>query len=203
MHSDGPYEEGCSSEDAPQEYSFDELAGGLAGGALSRGRAMKLVGAFVLGGLLGGRVLAMPAAEARRHRRRRSLAATEPGTSQLTTVTIINSLGERVPVRVEIADTPAETQRGLMGRTSLAEDAGMLFVFEQEEQLSFWMKNTLIPLSVAFINGERLIVDIQDMQPLDETPHLSAEPARYALEVNQGFFEERGVMVGDRVELPG
>jgi uncharacterized membrane protein (UPF0127 family) len=117
-------------------------------------------------------------------------------------LTIINSAGERVPVSVEIASTDAQRQQGLMGRTTLAEDAGMLFVFDQEQQLSFWMKDTLIPLSIAFINGEGRIVDIQDMQPLDETDHLSAEPAQYALEVNQDFFEGRGVMVGDMVELP-
>ncbi|MDQ3834921.1 MAG: DUF192 domain-containing protein [Actinomycetota bacterium] len=130
-------------------------------------------------------------------------SAAEPEASQLPALTIINSVGERVPVQVEIADTDAERQQGLMGRTALAEDAGMLFVFDQEQQLSFWMKDTSIPLSIAFINGEGRIVDIQDMQPFDETPHLSAEPARYALEVNQGFFEERGVMIGDKVELPG
>jgi uncharacterized membrane protein (UPF0127 family) len=78
----------------------------------------------------------------------------------------------------------------------------MLFVFEQEQILAFWMKDTLIPLSIAYIDAEGRIVDIQDMQPLDETDHLSAEPAQYALEVNQGFFEGRGVMVGDIVELP-
>ena len=126
-----------------------------------------------------------------------------PEASQLPILTIVNSLGERVPVQVEVADTPEERQQGLMGRTALAEDAGMLFVFDTEQPLSFWMKDTLIPLSIAFIDAEGRIVDIQDMQPLDETPHLSAEPARYALEVNQGFFVERGVMVGDTVELPG
>ena len=78
----------------------------------------------------------------------------------------------------------------------------MLFVFEQEQILAFWMKDTLIPLSIAYIDAEGRIVDIQDMQPLDETDHLSAEPAQYALEVNQDFFERRGVMVGDVVELP-
>lgn len=61
----------------------------------------------------------------------------------------------------------------------------------------------MIPLSIAYIDAEGRIVDIQDMQPLDETPRPSAEPTQYALEVNQGFFEERGVTVGDMVELPG
>ena len=130
-------------------------------------------------------------------------AATEPQASQLPVSTIVNSLGERIPVQVEIADTDAERQTGLSGRPTLAEDAGMLFVFDQEQPLSFWMKDTLIPLSIAYISAEGRIVDIQDMQPLDETPHPSAEPAQYALEVNQGFFAERGVAVGDTVELPG
>ena len=130
-------------------------------------------------------------------------AATEPETSQLPVSTIVNSHGERILVQVEIADTEAERQTGLSGRTTLAEDAGMLFIFDQEQPLSFWMKDTLIPLSIAYISAEGRIVDIQDMQPLDETPHPSAEPALYALEVNQGFFTERGVAVGDTVELPG
>ncbi len=118
------------------------------------------------------------------------------------TVTIINSAGERVEVPVEVADTEDERQTGLMGRAALPEDAGMLFVFDSEQQLSFWMKDTLIPLSIAFMDSEGRIVDIQDMQPLDETPHLSAEPAQYALEVNQGFFAAWGIQVGDWVELP-
>ena len=125
----------------------------------------------------------------------------EPGTPQAT-LTITNSTGDEVVVPVEIADTDAERQRGLMERTALAEDAGMLFVYDREQLLSFWMRNTLIPLSIAYIGTEGRIVDIQDMQPLDETPHPSAEPAQYALEVNQGFFEERGVEVGDEVEVP-
>jgi len=130
-------------------------------------------------------------------------STTESEAPQLPSLTITNSSGERVPVQVEIASTDAERQQGLMGRSALAEDAGMLFVFDHDQPLSFWMKDTLIPLSIAFINSEGRIVDIQDMQPLDETPHASAEPAQYALEVNQGFFGARGVMVGDTVELSG
>jgi uncharacterized protein len=92
-----------------------------------------------------------------------------------------------------------------MYRTTLGENRGMLFVFPDERERSFWMKDTLIPLSVAFIDSERRIIDIQDMKPLDDEPpsYVSAEPAQYALEVNQGFFEKRSVKVGDRVELPG
>src|SRR5919112_1327245 len=120
-----------------------------------------------------------------------------------TTITITGTNGERTEVEVEIADDATEQRRGLMERTELAENAGMLFVFEREEPRSFWMRNTLIPLSIAYIASDGRIVDIQDMQPLDETAHPSAEPAQYALEVNQGFFAERGIAVGDVVvEVP-
>ena len=130
-------------------------------------------------------------------------STTTPESLRRSSVSITNTEGEMVVVRVEVATTTAEKQRGLMGRTALSEDAGMLFVFDREQQLSFWMKDTLIPLSIAYINDSGRIVDIQDMQPLDETPHLSAEPAKYALEVNQGFFNEHGVEVGNKVSLPG
>ncbi len=128
--------------------------------------------------------------------------AAEP--AQTPTVEIINSFGERVEVEVEIADDDAERQRGLMERTALAENAGMLFVYDREEQRSFTMRNTLIPLSIAFFDAAGRIVDIQDMQPLDDVPppYISAAPAQYALEVNQGFFEARGIGVGDEAELP-
>ncbi len=128
--------------------------------------------------------------------------------SELPTENIVirSSGGEQVEVTAEIADDDAERQRGLMYRPegSLPESAGMLFVFEREQQLAFWMRNTFIPLSIAYIAADGRIVDIQDMEPLDDVPpsYVSAEPAKYALEVNQGFFAERGVEVGDRVEIP-
>jgi uncharacterized protein len=129
---------------------------------------------------------------------------TTSGPSGLRTLVIDASGGEKVDVRVEVADDLAEQAKGLMDRTTLGENRGMLFVYPQERELSFWMKNTLIPLSIAFIDSERRIIDIQNMKPLDDKPphYVSAEPAQYALEVNQGFLEERGVRVGDRVELP-
>jgi uncharacterized protein len=124
--------------------------------------------------------------------------------SELRTVTIDSSGGRKVEVRVEIADDLPEQTRGLMERTALAEDRGMLFVYSDEEVRSFWMKNTLIPLSIAYMDSEGRIVDLQDMKPLDDDPphYVSAEPARYALEVNRGFFEEHGVEVGDTADLP-
>ena len=132
-------------------------------------------------------------------------AGTEVKTSQLPTVTIHASCGEKVRVRVEIADNPVQRYMGLRGRKSMPEDQGMLFVYPAEAPRTFTMANTPIPLSIAFIDSERRIIDIQDMEPLDDEPpgYVSAEPAQYALEVNQGFFGERGVKVGDRMELPG
>ena len=107
-----------------------------------------------------------------------------------------------IPVWVEVADRPEERRRGLMFREVLPTDEGMLFVFEREEPLSFWMKDTVIPLSIAFISGDGEIVDIQDMEPLDDrTSHRSARPALYALEMNRGWFERHRVEVGERVEF--
>ena len=130
-------------------------------------------------------------------------AGTGQKTPELPTVTIHASCGE-VRVRVEVADDPAERAKGLMYRKTLGENRGMLFVFPEERELSFWMKNTLIPLSIAYIDSEGRIVDILNMKPLDDKPphYVSSEPAQYALEVNQGFFKKRGVKVGDRAELP-
>lgn len=129
-------------------------------------------------------------------------ASTTSASSGLSTLTILASNGKKVGVNVEIATTTAELEKGLMNRTAMGEDHGMLFVFPVEQQLSFWMKDTLIPLSVAFMDSNGRIVDIQDMQPQDLTNHNSAKPAQYALEVNQGFFRKRGVEVGDEVVLP-
>jgi hypothetical protein len=128
-------------------------------------------------------------------------ASQPPG---LRTVTIDASGGEKVEVRVEIADGILEQSRGLMDRTALGEDRGMLFVFPREQLRTFWMRNTLIPLSIAYIDAEGRITDILDMKPLDDEPphYVSSEPVRYALEVNRGFFEERGVKVGDHADLP-
>jgi uncharacterized protein len=130
---------------------------------------------------------------------------TTSGPPGLRTLVIDASGGKKVEVRVEVADNVFERARGLMYRKALGVNRGMLFVYPEEQRLSFWMKNTLIPLSIAYIDSKRRIVDIQDMKPLDDEPpsYVSADPAQYALEVNRGFFEEWGVKVGDRVELPG
>lgn len=124
----------------------------------------------------------------------------QPGL-QTAPVTIEGPGGE-VTVEAEIADDYTEGTRGLMAREELGENEGMLFAYDDEQTLEFIMENTLLPLSIAYISESGTIVDIQDMAPLSDETYPSDEPARYALEVNQGFYEENGVEVGDRVELP-
>ena len=105
---------------------------------------------------------------------------------------------------LEIAITPAERALGLMHRDSLAESAGMLFVFSAERTLNFWMKNTLIPLDILYMDSDGLVVDIQTMHPQPGVPdselkhYPSAAPAQYALEINAGLAESRGFEVGDQ-----
>ena len=100
---------------------------------------------------------------------------------------------------VEIADTPELRSRGLMFRESLGESEGMLFVFDEDARRSFWMKDTLIPLSIAYIRSDWVILEIYDMEPLSLEAIPSRNPVRYALEVNQGFFDEQGIEAGTRV----
>ena len=103
---------------------------------------------------------------------------------------------------VELAVTPEQRREGLMYRERLGEREGMLFVFDQEQMLTFWMRNTPLPLSIAFIDARGVIVHITDMVPFSEVPVSSRFPARFALEVNQGAFARAGVAVGDLVQLP-
>ena len=105
-------------------------------------------------------------------------------------------------IRVEVARSEGEKARGLMFRESLAKEEGMLFVYDREEILSFWMKNTRIPLSIAFIDKNGKILELQDMEPFSLRTHVSARPAKYALEVNQGWFKKNGIEVGDVIKLP-
>jgi len=102
-------------------------------------------------------------------------------------------------IRAEVADTMRSRMQGLMHRESMPRGAGMVFVFEQSEAHCMWMKNTLIPLSVAFIDESSAIINIADMQPHSEQPHCAARPARYALEMNQGWFAQRGIKPGAKL----
>ena len=104
--------------------------------------------------------------------------------------------------RVELAVTPEQRNSGLMFREQLGERQGMLFVFEEEKILTFWMRNTSLPLSIAFIDERGTIVHLTDMEPYSEAPVASRHPARFALEVNRGAFARAGVGVGDVVMVP-
>lgn len=103
-------------------------------------------------------------------------------------------------IRAELARTPLQTQTGLMWRREMGTHDGMLFVFDGLGKRCFWMKNTLLPLSIAFIADDGQIVDLADMQPQSETSHCSSQPVRYALEMNQGWFARRGIKPGSRLK---
>ena len=107
-------------------------------------------------------------------------------------------------VRAEVADNFTARMQGLMHRKSLAQNAGMLFVFEEAGPHCMWMKNTYVPLSVAFLDAAGAIINIADMTPHSEVSHCAAKPARYALEMNRGWFAERGLKPGTRLGgIPG
>ena len=102
-------------------------------------------------------------------------------------------------IHAEVADNPTTRAYGLMNRTSLPTEQGMLFVFEEPDIHCFWMRNTLIPLAIAFIQQDGTIVTIKEMQPQTETTHCSSQPVRYALEMNQGWFQKKGIKLGMHV----
>jgi len=103
-------------------------------------------------------------------------------------------------IRVEVANTEDTRRTGLMFRDALPENEGMLFVYETEGKHAMWMKNTLIPLSVAFIERSGRIINIEDMQPQTEDAHGARADAAFSLETNQGWFKKRGIKAGDRVQ---
>jgi uncharacterized membrane protein (UPF0127 family) len=102
-------------------------------------------------------------------------------------------------LKVEIAASEAERNRGLMFRKSLPREEGMLFIFDDPGYYAMWMKNTLIPLSVAFVDREGVILNIADMAPQTLDSHLAAGPALYAIETNKGWFAAHHVQAGDKV----
>jgi uncharacterized membrane protein (UPF0127 family) len=102
-------------------------------------------------------------------------------------------------LKVEVADNDAARARGLMHRQKMGRNDGMLFIFEEPAYQSMWMKNTLIPLSVAFLDAEGVILNIRDMQPQTLDTHMSAGPSLYAIETNKGWFAERGIKEGAKV----
>lgn len=107
---------------------------------------------------------------------------------------MLQSGEEEISLWVEIADDPPEQERGLMERTELPKDEGMLFIFSQPRMLSFWMKNTLIPLDILFFDSERTFINVQTMDPCKADPcavYSSDQMATYALELSAGFYEQR------------
>jgi len=102
-------------------------------------------------------------------------------------------------IRAELAVTPAQQATGMMYRREMGANEGMLFVNEDSGVRCFWMRNTLIPLSIAFIASDGTIVNVADMQPQSDMSHCSTAPVRYALEMNRGWFDKRGIKAGQRL----
>ncbi len=105
-------------------------------------------------------------------------------------------------IEVQIASTPPQQATGLMHRTEMPQYEGMLFVFPEPKQQCFWMKNTLIPLTAAFVADDGTVVNLEDMQPQTTQSHCSAKPVRFVLEVNQGWFAKKGLKAGTRLAGP-
>ena len=103
-------------------------------------------------------------------------------------------------IRAEVAADFATRMRGLMFRERLGPNEGMLFVFERKDLHCFWMRNTLVPLSIAFLDDAGSIVNIEDMAPRSDESHCPAAPVRYALEMEKGWFARRGLAAGTRIE---
>jgi uncharacterized protein len=134
----------------------------------------------------------------------RSGSSTSPSGHLIARTTFHTSAGDVRTSFLSVADTEAERQRGLMNRTSLARDGGEVFVFDGPVQDAFWMKDTLIPLSIAFWDASGRIVDLKEMTPCRSDPcplYRPRAPYTHALEMNAGWFDEHGVTIGDTVEL--
>jgi uncharacterized protein len=103
-------------------------------------------------------------------------------------------------IRAELAQSPEQRSIGLMHRPKMEANEGMLFVFESAAEQCFWMKNTLLPLSIAFLADDGQVVNIEDMAPQTLNAHCSKRPVRFALEMNQGWFAKRGIKAGSRLQ---
>ena len=103
-------------------------------------------------------------------------------------------------LQVQVAQTPEQQQIGLMFRKTMGTNDGMLFIFDEPRQQCFWMKNTLLPLSVAFIADDGSVVNVDDMKPLTLDSHCSTKPVRYVLEMNVGWYDKRGIKAGSKFQ---
>ena len=117
-------------------------------------------------------------------------------------LSITNLDGKTIPIRVELARSIREMSKGYMGRKNIPEGTGMLFIFKRDEKLSFWMKDTPTPLSIAFINSSGEIRETRNMTPFSRQSVDSSEPVRYDLEVPQGWFEKNNIGKGCIIKLP-
>ena len=118
---------------------------------------------------------------------------------QLKTVTL--KAGD-VGLKVEVAATENQRNRGLMFRKNLADGKGMIFVFDTDQKVAFWMRNTSLPLSLAYLGSDGTILQILDLVPFSEEPRSSERSVRYGLEVPQGWYAKVGLKVGDKFEIP-
>ena len=128
-----------------------------------------------------------------------SLLAFLPYFAYSSALPVIDLKIDKNIIKAEVASTVSSQQLGLMYRKSMPEQNGMLFVFEQKAGHCFWMKNTLLPLSIAFIDDEGKIVNIEEMKPQSEENHCPLKPIRYALEMNSNWFEKRQLGAGKLV----
>jgi uncharacterized membrane protein (UPF0127 family) len=126
-------------------------------------------------------------------------AAAEPSTPA-NTASFKRIIVGKTPLRVEVAVTLEKQERGLMFRQSMPENDGMLFVYKEPQEMSFWMRNTFIPLDIAFVDADGIILNIHQAKPLDDSIHYrSAGAAKYVIETNQGWFSRHGIRPGDKV----
>src|SRR5882757_6531892 len=124
-----------------------------------------------------------------------ALALAQDAPQQLPAIRL--STGMHV-LQVQVAQTPEQQQIGLMFRKTMGTNEGMLFIFDEPRQQCFWMKNTLLPLSVAFIDDGGTVANIDDMKPQTLDSHCSAKPVRFVLEMNVGWFDKRGIKAGSK-----
>ena len=129
------------------------------------------------------------------------LAACASQKLETAVLSIARADSSPVEITVEIARTEEEKTQGLMYRKELPDGTGMIFIFDRDQQLSFWMKNTVIPLSIAFIASDGRIIEIRDMQPRDLNSVKSSRSVRYALEAPQGWFDRAGIKPGDVMNI--
>ena len=125
-----------------------------------------------------------------------SLVIPMTGRAQQSQLPLLELFAGMYRIEAEVAATPASRQTGMMQRTIMAPQRGMLFVFPEVAAHCMWMRNTLLPLSVAFLDEKGRIINIKDMEPQSDASHCAARPARYALEMNLGWFKSRGLGAG-------